>query len=102
MKHGPIALIDENMPVVVIAPKDAVYEKVRSNIDEVKARGGCIIGVISEDDTELEQVVDHVIRIPRTHDALTPILASVPLQLSRTTRRLRGSNVTSRATWRRA
>ncbi|MFL5384282.1 MAG: glutamine--fructose-6-phosphate transaminase (isomerizing) [Longimicrobiaceae bacterium] len=81
MKHGPIALIDEQMPVVVIAPRDAVYDKVRSNIDEVKARGGCIIGVISEDDTELEQVVDHVIRIPRTHDALTPILASVPLQL---------------------
>ena len=81
MNHGPIALIDENMPVVVIAPKDAVYDKVRSNIDEVKARGGCIIGVISEDDTELEGVVDHVIRIPRTHDALTPILASVPLQL---------------------
>ena len=81
MKHGPIALIDEQMPVVVIAPKDAVYDKVRSNIDEVKARGGCIIGVISEDDTELEGVIDHVIRIPRTHDALTPILASVPLQL---------------------
>nr|WP_325308967.1 glutamine--fructose-6-phosphate transaminase (isomerizing) [Longimicrobium sp.] len=81
MKHGPIALIDEQMPVVVIAPRDAVYDKVRSNIDEVKARGGCIIGVISDDDTELEQVVDHVIRIPRTHDALTPILASVPLQL---------------------
>jgi len=81
MKHGPIALIDEQMPVVVIAPRDAVYDKVRSNIDEVKARGGCIIGVISEDDTELEGVVDHVIRIPRTHDALTPILASVPLQL---------------------
>jgi glucosamine--fructose-6-phosphate aminotransferase (isomerizing) len=81
MKHGPIALVDENMPVVVIAPRDAVYDKVRSNIDEVKARGGCIIGVISDDDTELEQVVDHVIRIPRTHDALTPILASVPLQL---------------------
>ncbi|MBW3654805.1 MAG: glutamine--fructose-6-phosphate transaminase (isomerizing) [Gemmatimonadetes bacterium] len=81
MKHGPIALIDENMPVVVIAPRDAVYDKVRSNIDEVKARGGCIIAVVSQDDTELEEVVDHVIRIPRTHDALTPILASVPLQL---------------------
>jgi glutamine---fructose-6-phosphate transaminase (isomerizing) len=81
MKHGPIALIDEDMPVVVIAPRDAVYEKVRSNIDEVKARGGHIIGVISEDDEELGDVVDHVIRIPRTHDALAPILASVPLQL---------------------
>jgi len=81
MKHGPIALIDEDMPVVVIAPRDAVYDKVRSNIDEVKARGGCIIGVITEGDTELLDVVDHVITIPRTHDALTPILASVPLQL---------------------
>jgi glucosamine--fructose-6-phosphate aminotransferase (isomerizing) len=81
MKHGPIALIDEDMPVVVIAPRDAVYEKVRSNIDEVKARGGCIIGVISEDDDDLASVVDHAIRIPRTHDALAPILASVPLQL---------------------
>ncbi|HEU0012160.1 MAG TPA: glutamine--fructose-6-phosphate transaminase (isomerizing) [Longimicrobium sp.] len=81
MKHGPIALIDENMPVVIIAPKDAVYDKVRSNIDEVKARGGCIIGVISEDDHELLEVVDHVITIPRTIDMLTPILASVPLQL---------------------
>ncbi len=94
MKHGPIALIDENMPVVVIAPKDAVYDKVRSNIDEVKARGGCIIGVISEDDNELENVVDHVIRIPRTHDMLTPILASVPLQLlAYHIAVLRGSNV---------
>jgi glutamine---fructose-6-phosphate transaminase (isomerizing) len=94
MKHGPIALIDAQMPVVVIAPRDAVYDKVRSNIDEVKARGGCIIGVISEDDTELEGVVDHVIRIPRTHDALTPILASVPLQLlAYHIAVLRGSNV---------
>jgi len=81
MKHGPIALIDEQMPVVFIAPKDAVYDKVRSNIDEVRARGGCIIGVISEDDHELLNVVDHAITIPRTIDMLTPILASVPLQL---------------------
>jgi glucosamine--fructose-6-phosphate aminotransferase (isomerizing) len=81
MKHGPIALIDEEMPVVVIAPRDAVYDKVRSNIDEVKARGGRIIGVITEGDEELAEVVDHAIPIPRTHDALTPILASVPLQL---------------------
>jgi glutamine---fructose-6-phosphate transaminase (isomerizing) len=81
MKHGPIALIDKDMPVVVIAPRDGVYDKVRSNIDEVKARGGCIIGVITEGDTELHDVLDHVITIPRTHDALTPILASVPLQL---------------------
>jgi glucosamine--fructose-6-phosphate aminotransferase (isomerizing) len=94
MKHGPIALIDENMPVVVIAPKDAVYDKVRSNIDEVKARGGCIIGVISEGDQDLINVVDHAITIPRTHDALAPILASVPLQLlAYYIAVLRGSNV---------
>jgi glucosamine--fructose-6-phosphate aminotransferase (isomerizing) len=94
MKHGPIALIDEQMPVVIIAPKDAVYDKVRSNIDEVKARGGCIIGVISEDDHDLINVVDHVITIPRTIDMLTPILASVPLQLlAYHIAVLRGSNV---------
>jgi glucosamine--fructose-6-phosphate aminotransferase (isomerizing) len=81
MKHGPIALIDENMPVVVIAPRDSVYDKVRSNIDEVKARGGRVIGVVTEGDEELSKHLDHVIAIPRTHDALTPILASVPLQL---------------------
>ena len=81
MKHGPIALIDENMPVVVIAPRDAVYEKIKSNVEEVKARGGCVIGVVTEGDAELDRHLDHTIRIPRTHDALTPILASVPLQL---------------------
>ena len=81
MKHGPIALIDESMPVVVIAPRDSVYEKIKSNVEEVKARGGCVIGVVSEGDTDLDQHLDHVIRIPQTHDALSPILASVPLQL---------------------
>jgi glucosamine--fructose-6-phosphate aminotransferase (isomerizing) len=81
MKHGPIALIDENMPVVVIAPRDAVYDKVKSNIEEVKARKGRVIAVITEGDTELLDYADHVIQIPRTHDALTPILATVPLQL---------------------
>jgi glutamine---fructose-6-phosphate transaminase (isomerizing) len=81
MKHGPIALIDDDMPTVVIAPKDGVYDKVRSNIDEVKARGGRVIAVISEGDKEIFDAADHVIQIPRTHDALTPILASVPLQL---------------------
>ncbi len=81
MKHGPIALIDENMPVVVIAPRDGVYEKVRSNIEEVKARGGRVIAVITEGDAELREYADHVIQIPRTHDSLTPVLATVPLQL---------------------
>ncbi len=81
MKHGPIALIDASMPVVVIAPKDAVYDKIKSNIEEVRARGGCVIAVITEGDTELMDFADHVIQIPRTHDALTPILATIPLQL---------------------
>lgn len=81
MKHGPIALIDENMPVVVIAPQDAVYDKVKSNIEEVKARGGRVISVITEGDKDLLRFSDHVIQIPRSHDSLTPILATVPLQL---------------------
>ena len=81
MKHGPIALIDENMPVVVIAPKDAVYEKVKSNIEEVRARGGRVVAVITEGDTELLRFADHVIQIPRSHDSVTPILATIPLQL---------------------
>jgi glucosamine--fructose-6-phosphate aminotransferase (isomerizing) len=81
MKHGPIALIDENMPVVVIAPKDGVYDKIKSNIEEVKARKGRVVAIITEGDRDLLEYADHVIQIPRTHDALTPILASVPLQL---------------------
>jgi glucosamine--fructose-6-phosphate aminotransferase (isomerizing) len=81
MKHGPIALIDENMPVVVIAPQDSVYTKVVSNVEEVRARGGRIIAVVTEDDRELIGMVDHAIPIPHTHDLLTPILAAVPLQL---------------------
>ncbi|MDQ3523053.1 MAG: glutamine--fructose-6-phosphate transaminase (isomerizing), partial [Gemmatimonadota bacterium] len=81
MKHGPIALIDQEMPVVVIAPRDSVYDKIRSNVEEVKARGGRVLGVVTEGDTELDKHLDHAIRIPRTHEALSPILASVPLQL---------------------
>ena len=81
MKHGPIALIDENMPVVFIAPHDAVFEKVVSNIQEVKARAGRTIVITSRDEPALEGLIDHEIRIPETLDALTPILASVPLQL---------------------
>ncbi len=81
MKHGPIALIDENMPVVVIAPKDSVHSKILSNVQEVKARGGRIIAVVTEGDTELEGMVDHLIPSPATIDMLTPVLATVPLQL---------------------
>jgi glucosamine--fructose-6-phosphate aminotransferase (isomerizing) len=81
MKHGPIALIDENMPVVVIAPHDAVYGKVLSNIEEVKARGGRVIAVVTDGNGDLKGRVDHIIPIPKTIDMLTPILTSVPLQL---------------------
>jgi glucosamine--fructose-6-phosphate aminotransferase (isomerizing) len=81
MKHGPIALIDENMPVVIIAPQDAVYSKVLSNIQEVKARHGRIIAVVTEGNSDLTSMVDHLIPIPRTTGILTPILATVPLQL---------------------
>ncbi len=82
MKHGPIALIDENMPVVMIAPRDSVYSKVISNIQEVKARGGRVIAVVTEgSDAEIANLVDHLIPIPDTIEFLTPILATVPLQL---------------------
>jgi glucosamine--fructose-6-phosphate aminotransferase (isomerizing) len=81
MKHGPIALIDQNMPVVVIALKDFVYDKVLSNIAEVEARNGQIIALASEGDTEIVDKVSEVIYIPHTHPLFTPILASIPLQL---------------------
>jgi glucosamine--fructose-6-phosphate aminotransferase (isomerizing) len=81
MKHGPIALIDENMPVVFIAPKDRAYEKVLGNIEEVRARRGRVIAIASEGDEEIEEKVDHVIHIPNTIPPLLPILTVVPLQL---------------------
>jgi glucosamine--fructose-6-phosphate aminotransferase (isomerizing) len=81
MKHGPIALIDDKMPVVVIAVKDSAYEKIMNNVEEVKARGGRIIAIASEGDSEIAKKVDHVIYVPVTLAALTPILAVIPLQL---------------------
>jgi glucosamine--fructose-6-phosphate aminotransferase (isomerizing) len=81
MKHGPIALIDENMPVVFIAPKDAVHSKIVSNIEEVKARGGKVLALINAGDTEIQRLADATFTIPETLDTLTPILTSIPLQL---------------------
>jgi glucosamine--fructose-6-phosphate aminotransferase (isomerizing) len=81
MKHGPIALIDENMPVVFIAPKDAVHSKIVSNIEEVKARGGRVLALVNAGDAEIERLADATFAIPETLDALTPILTSIPLQL---------------------
>jgi glucosamine--fructose-6-phosphate aminotransferase (isomerizing) len=81
MKHGPIALIDENMPVVVVVPKDGSYDKVIINIQEVRARRGRIIAVANEDDHEIESMAEFVIRVPRTYGFFGPILNIIPLQL---------------------
>ena len=81
MKHGPIALIDENMPAVFIAPKDSTYDKIISNIQEVKARKGRIIAIASESDTEIDHLVDYTIKIPDTTSMLMPLLTVIPLQL---------------------
>ncbi|MSQ45872.1 MAG: glutamine--fructose-6-phosphate transaminase (isomerizing) [Ignavibacteria bacterium] len=81
MKHGPIALIDNKMPVVFIAPKDMLYEKVMSNIQEVRARGGRIIAIANEDDHEIDEFAEFVIRVPRTLSYFGPIINVIPLQL---------------------
>ncbi len=81
MKHGPIALIDEEMPVVVIATKNASYEKVVSNIQEVKARKGKIIAIVTEGDTVVKKMADYTIEIPETDDILVPLVSVIPLQL---------------------
>ena len=81
MKHGPIALIDENMPVAVIATRKGHYEKVVSNIQEIKSRKGKIIGIVTEGDETVKALADHVIEIPETVEALTPLLTTIPLQL---------------------
>ncbi len=81
MKHGPIALIDESMPVVFVAPQDGVYQKIISNMQEVKARKGKVIAIVNEDDPELDGLVDAKIFIPATLDALSPVLSAIPLQL---------------------
>jgi glucosamine--fructose-6-phosphate aminotransferase (isomerizing) len=81
MKHGPIALIDEKMPVVVIAPKQGHYDKVVSNIQEIKSRSGKIIAIVTKGDKQVKDLADHVIEIPETSDALSPLLTTIPLQL---------------------
>lgn len=81
MKHGPIALIDENMPVVVIAPKDALFDKVISNVREIKARGGKVIAISTADCHPLDEIADHLITVPKTIPMLMPIVTCVPLQL---------------------
>lgn len=94
MKHGPIALIDEAMPVVFIATKNSSYEKVISNIQEVKARKGRVIAIVSEGDVDVKEMADYVIEIPQTHEAFVPLVATIPLQLlAYHTAVMRGCNV---------
>ena len=94
MKHGPIALIDNNMPVFVLATKDKYYEKVVNNIQEVKARQGKVIAVVSDGDSTIKGMADDVIEIPCINEALTPLLAVVPLQIiSYYVALMRGCNV---------
>ncbi len=94
MKHGPIALIDEDMPVIFIATHDEVYEKVVSNIQEVKARGGQILAIVTEGDNQVKSLSDHTIEVPKAHEALAPLLTSIPMQLlSYHIALLRGCNV---------
>ena len=81
MKHGPIALIDEHMPVIVIAPKQGHYDKVVSNIQEIKSRSGKIIAVVTKGDIQVRDLADYVIEVPETSDALSPLLTTIPLQL---------------------
>ncbi len=81
MKHGPIALIDEEMPSVIIAPNDHLYEKIVSNVQQVKARGGSVIAIVTEGDTVIRNIADHVLEVPNIPECLTPIITSIPLQL---------------------
>lgn len=81
MKHGPIALIDAEMPSVIIAPKDHLYDKIVSNVEQVKSRGGSIIAIVTEGDTVIRNIADHVLEVPEMPECLTPIITSVPLQL---------------------
>jgi glucosamine--fructose-6-phosphate aminotransferase (isomerizing) len=81
MKHGPIALIDDHMPVVFLCTKDSAYDKIMSNMQEVRARRGRIIAVASEGDQEVRRMADHVLYVPHTHESLTPLVSIIPLQL---------------------
>jgi glucosamine--fructose-6-phosphate aminotransferase (isomerizing) len=81
MKHGPISLIDKNMPIVALIPQDSLYEKMLSNISEAKSRGGTVIAIASEKDSTIADKVDHVISVPDASELLNPLLITLPLQL---------------------
>ena len=81
MKHGPIALIDEEMPVVFLATNKSAYEKIVSNVQEVKARKGKIIAIVNQGDTQIKAMADHVIEVPEVEEIISPLVTIVPLQL---------------------
>jgi len=81
MKHGPIALIDHEMPSVIIAPSDSLYDKIISNVQQVKSRGGAVVAIVSKGNTAMNDIADFCIEIPEVPECLTPIVASIPLQL---------------------
>jgi glucosamine--fructose-6-phosphate aminotransferase (isomerizing) len=81
MKHGPIALIDNEMPTVIIAPSDSLYDKIISNVQQVKSRGGSVVAIVSEGNTKMKDLADFTIEVPRVQECLTPIVTSIPLQL---------------------
>lgn len=81
MKHGPIALIDSEMPTVIIAPKDHLYEKIVSNVQQVKSRGGSIIAIVTKGDSTIKELADHVLEVPEVPECLTPLITSIPLQM---------------------
>ncbi|MDE6430204.1 MAG: SIS domain-containing protein [Duncaniella sp.] len=81
MKHGPIALIDHEMPSVIIAPSDSLYDKIISNVQQVKSRGGAVVAIVSRGNTAMTDIADFCIEIPEVPECLTPIVASIPLQL---------------------
>ncbi|MDR2554579.1 MAG: SIS domain-containing protein, partial [Fibromonadaceae bacterium] len=81
MKHGPIALIDANMPVVIVAPKDALFDKIVSNAREIKARSGKLIVITTDDCAPFDEIADHIIKVPSVNNPLMPVITSIPLQL---------------------
>ena len=94
MKHGPIALIDKDMPTIIIATKKSNYNKVLTNAEEIKARSGKLIAIVTEGDTKMHNVADHIIEVPETHSFLTPLITTIPLQLlSYYIAKLRGCDV---------
>lgn len=81
MKHGPIALIDDEMPSVIIAPNDHLYDKIVSNVQQIKSRGGSVVAIVTKGDKVIKELADHVLEVPEVPECLSPLITSIPLQL---------------------